>query len=74
MQNYKQCLLTNNGYQDISWIPSQFAREGKILSIKIDNEWVNGWLVEEVYPSICTREDIDNIRSQNKRFKFVLGE
>jgi hypothetical protein len=47
---YKQCRLTKkheNGYwQQVSWIPEQFAVKDKVLKLKdSDGVWENGWVV-----------------------------
>ena len=47
---YTQCTLrrpTENGYSvDTAWIPSEFAKVGKIIKIKqADDSWEDGWKV-----------------------------
>jgi hypothetical protein len=50
---YTQCVLhraTELGTAiDCAWIPTPFAKKGKVLKIKDSKgEWVNGWIVAEV--------------------------
>lgn len=49
---YKQCVLVlpfRNGHKrDVAWIPSQFAKVGRTLSIFQGGEWTDGWTVKEV--------------------------
>ena len=48
---YCQCILRKDdeiGYsQMVSWIPQQFAVDGKVIKLKneCDNKWVDGWVV-----------------------------
>lgn len=52
MNKYKQCELKNKDKVEISWIPIEFARTDKILKIKINNLWDNGWIVTKVFDTI----------------------
>ena len=49
--NYTQCKINKKYKFDIAWIPSKFATIGKIIKIKIDGIWNNGWSVIDVYSS-----------------------
>ena len=48
---YKQCTLRHEKTSSVrtSWIPEQFAKEGKILDIKEGEHWVKGWKVVDVF-------------------------
>lgn len=54
MKDYyvRQCILIKKDgdatHQMVSWIPEKYAKIGKILKLKDDNEWSNGWVVESV--------------------------
>ena len=44
-QWYNQCLMKKDDVYRVGWIPSEFAQEGRILKLKLDNKWSNGWKV-----------------------------
>jgi hypothetical protein len=77
-QQYRQCVFKK--YNDDgsvlhhhAYIPSQFAKLNKTISVKIGEVWYPRFLVTYVGP-VCTIEDIDDKRHDDKRFKWVLGE
>lgn len=39
MTYYKQCVLKKGNSQTVSWIPEQYAKVDKILSLKEDDGW-----------------------------------
>jgi hypothetical protein len=47
---YKQCCLskpTPTGHiQTVIWIPEEFGVVGKVLKLKTDGVWNNGWIVK----------------------------
>lgn len=55
-ENYTQCKLekqydnTCRAYSYVVWIPSKFAKIGKMLTVKQDDEsWSDGWKVVATY-------------------------
>lgn len=46
---YKQCLLERGAQSISAFIPEQFAIKNRILKLKINNKWENGFLVKNVY-------------------------
>ncbi len=69
MQMYTQCKIvrkTNEGLcEDIAFIPIEFARIGRNIRIKKDNEWIDGWTVSEVYKSSTVTETVA-LKAQNE--------
>lgn len=45
IKNYIQCRLQKENLQTVSWIPERFAVLDKIIKIKRNEEWDNGWKV-----------------------------
>jgi hypothetical protein len=49
---FKQCKMWRKipeGQQVyVAWIPASFAKPGKTLKLKFNDEWVDGWVVKEV--------------------------
>jgi len=71
-QIYRQCKLVKENTYDIAWIPSQFAKVGKNLSLKINEEWQEGWKVVEVYSGSRTHDEMDLQRDAQKRWESVI--
>jgi hypothetical protein len=49
MESYTQCLLIRGGDRCVAWIPSRFAILNKIVKLRFDGEWVDGWRVDHIY-------------------------
>lgn len=69
---YRQCRLyrkTGAGeMQQMSWIPSKFAVEGKILKLKdADGVWEDGWRVRSVGPHEKTEQEANEGTQLHKR-------
>ena len=54
--NYTQCLLrkpTSKGYKErVAFIPTNMAKAGKTVEVKIDDCWENGWIVTKTYATV----------------------
>lgn len=47
---YTQCKLTHpDGTCMTSWIPTKFAKKNKILKLKDNGVWKDGWVVTSVF-------------------------
>ncbi len=46
---FKQCKLQKDNVSLITWIPEFLAKKDKVLRRKVDNMWIEGWQVVEVY-------------------------
>ena len=74
---YVQCKMTKHvkdrlKYLDTSWIPKKFAQKDRSLKLKIDGEWDDGWIVEEVYSSTeLTHDEVTAISNHHKKFREV---
>lgn len=57
---YKQCRLVKNGItEQTSWIPEEFAVNGKVIKIRENGVWDDGWVVESSGGQARTTEQID---------------
>lgn len=45
MSNYTQCYLLKGNKSQVAWIPSKFAIIDKIIKIKQNGVWDDGWKV-----------------------------
>lgn len=79
---YRQCRLVKQvgggSLTHIAWIPGQFARVGKTVSLRTAQGsvtsfegWDSGWLVEAVYGTM-TYEEAAAQRDAHKQFERVL--
>lgn len=48
---YTQCKLRKDNLHQMSWIPSEFAKVGKVVKLRDedDGKWDDGWIVEAAY-------------------------
>lgn len=59
---YTQCELRkvdSPGVSTMSWIPSKFAYRGRVLNLKMDDGWQNGWIVSQVYSAVSDDAAMD---------------
>ncbi len=75
-QLYRQCKMekqVETGKKiHMAWIPSQFAKLGKTISLKkADDSWSTGWRVVFV-GGTKTQESIDAQRDAQKRWESVI--
>lgn len=45
---YRQCHLKKGNTHQTSWIPEQFAVVNKVLKLREDGVWDDGWVVQTV--------------------------
>ena len=45
---YIQARLERNGISITKWIPIHLAVLGKVIDIRMNGEWSNGWTVVEI--------------------------
>ena len=41
---------------EVAWIPSKFAKVGKILKLRTGDKWVDGWRVDHVGASLTEEQ------------------
>ena len=56
--NYSQCKLRKGNLNQVTWIPSKFAKVGKVLRLKDDD----GWVVTEIWKT----EPEEYVKARNK--------
>ena len=66
--NYCQCELMKENTRQVSWIPEKFAKLGKILKLKENGEWIDGWKVI----SVGTARDEDKLPDYRQLIKSHL--
>ena len=63
MNYHKQCILKKGTATTVSWIPEEFAKEGRVVELKNNGVWEDGWVVSGVGTRLPTHFVID--RSQD---------
>lgn len=53
----------------VSWIPLEFAEKGKIVNLKNDGVWDNGWVVDAIGTKLPTHFVIDRSQEYKKHRK-----
>lgn len=71
---YRQCLLSKQQLEQTSWIPEQYAIKGKILKIKDNGVWVNGWIVGNVGERRIKEWLLPNPRLEVKQHRKATGD
>ena len=70
---YCQCRLQKAGTEQVVWIPEQFACINKVIKIKNDGEWDDGWVVYAVYCDFKLEKPPD-AHNTCKRHKNATGD
>lgn len=70
MESYTQCELRQGDKVHIAFIPTTFAKKGRVVTI---DDLEGDWTVTQAYSKI-TREQADEQRKVTKRFQAVLGK
>lgn len=63
---YQQCILHKGGTMMVSWLPTKFAHKNRIVELKINGEWDNGWKVVTQFGTKITREELDMLEGQHE--------
>jgi len=73
---YTQCHLikkvSGHTLEEIVWIPHKFATKDRLLKIKKEEEWEDGWRVHVIYGT-ASRLLLDSGHKAHKRFEEVLN-
>ena len=64
IKTYQQCKLRKGNLRMISWLPVRYAKVNKILKIKKEGVWQDGWIVLDKYWEEITEEKLKLVRDQ----------
>ena len=65
---YTQCLISKGNKTQVSWIPKKFALKNKVVKLKVDGKWDDGWLIKEVYTEgLITQTSEQAVKKHKKR-------
>ena len=71
---YRQCKMQKNNSFQVSWIPEQFARKGKVIKLLEDSGWDDGWIVIEVGPYRHSEKDLPDSHDEIKSHRKNTGD
>lgn len=69
---YRQCQLQNGNRHMASWLPEQYAKIDKVLEIKQNEVWENGWIVKTVGDEII--EDPPTVEQMIRKHRQRTGD
>lgn len=61
---YKQCRLSKNGLQQVSFIPEDIAVQHNVVKLKDMDGWELNWTVEEVFEPAMSYDAIQTAANQ----------
>ena len=70
---YRQCEVRRGPAFRLTWIPASFAVNGKMLNLRDNGEWSDGWVVTEVYPD-TERIITPTPQSEIRRHRRATGD
>ena len=70
-EEYFQCSLKKRTGTIISFIPKKFAVLGKIVKLKVNDKWTDGWRVEFISAISMNGEDLGKIEKQHRVHRKV---
>ena len=47
---YRQCEVRQGPAIRLTWLPVRYATEGKVVRLRDNGNWSDGWVVSKVYP------------------------
>lgn len=75
---YKQCHLTKKTkettWEQTSFIPEEFAVVGKVIKIKENGVWDDGWIVKEAGSRRVHEDLLPDSHTQVKRHRQATGD
>lgn len=72
---YKQCTLSKkDGTTQVSWIPEKFALLNKVLKLKENEKWDDGWIVKKVGDFRKSEEQLPDSHKDIKHHRKNTGD
>jgi len=71
---YRQCKLQRDNCYQTSYIPEEFAIKGKVLKLRENDVWIDGWKVIEVSSHRHEDNDILDSHSAIKHHRKATGD
>ncbi len=71
---YKQCTLRKGNTCRTTWLPSCYAVVGATLQLRDDEEWTDGWVVEETSKNSLDEVNLPDSHRQIKAHRKNTGD
>lgn len=75
---YRQCTLVKNRrgvtFTKVSWIPSNFAKIKKILKLKYNDKWEDGWEVVSASEKEVEEQHLPDSHKAIKGHRKMTGD
>lgn len=71
---YRQCKLVKGNMHQTSWIPEKFAILNKVLKLKENGKWVDGWVVEKVSKTKLADSMLPDYHQEIKDHRKATGD
>jgi hypothetical protein len=71
---YKQCRLQKGNAHQMSWIPEEFAVKDKVIKLRSEGVWDDGWIVKEAYSTRLETNDLPDSHSEIKSHRKATGD
>lgn len=71
---YRQCRLSNGTARQVSWIPEKYAIKNKILKLKENGKWINGWKVDSAGTHLLAEDMLPDPHQEIKSHRKATGD
>ena len=73
MNYYRQVIINKGSKHITAWIPEEFAISGKIIKIKEDDSWEDGWKINRIFGR-KSQESLNILDDTDREFRRTLAE
>jgi hypothetical protein len=71
---YRQCKIQKQNSYQTSYLPEKFAVKGKMVKLRDNDVWDDGWQVIEVSSFCRSEESLPDYHSDIKRHRKATGD
>ena len=71
---YRQCKMQKKNSYQVSYIPEEFAVMNKVIKLRENGEWDDGWVVIEVSSFRHADDDLPDYHQQIKGHRKATGD
>jgi hypothetical protein len=72
-QNYRQCSLQKGNVHQVSFIPEKYAVVGKVLKLKEQGVWIDGWVVHGI-GELMSEDEVPDSYKAIKKHRASTGD
>lgn len=71
---YRQCQLVKENITTVSWIPEKYAKLNKVLKLKNNDVWTDGWIVTTVSEDSIDESNLPDYRKDIRNHRKATGD